>query len=195
MRHSVKVYLWGIEIGTLSSDTTGRPSFFYFSPALTDEIKAAFPVGFPADMLAGKLPVYGEDRPPYDGVPPFISDSLPDSWGNELFEQWRTANKISNREISVCDKLAFIGVRGMGALGFQPQEAIRLKNGHKVAQARIEMAYRSGSFHLLADIDGRLSKYVINKSCPEYESLLLNGVRSLDEGSLRAMISRYLLKK
>lgn len=57
------------------------------------------------------------------------------------------------------------------------------------------MAYRSGSFHLLADIDGRLSKYVINKSCPEYESLLLNGVRSLDEGSLRTMISRYLLKK
>lgn len=57
------------------------------------------------------------------------------------------------------------------------------------------MAYRSGSFHLLADIDGRLSKYVINKACPEYESLLLNGVRSLDEGSLRAMISRYLLKK
>lgn len=56
------------------------------------------------------------------------------------------------------------------------------------------MAYRSGSFHLLADIDGRLSKYVINKSCPEYESLLLNGVRSFDEGALRAMISRYLLK-
>ncbi len=134
--------MWGIEIGTLSSDTSGRPSFFYFSPALTDEIKAAFPVGFPADMLAGKLPVYGEDRPPYDGVPPFISDSLPDSWGNELFEQWRTANKISNREISVCDKLAFIGVRGMGALEFQPQEAIRLKNDHVDISAIADLAER-----------------------------------------------------
>lgn len=142
MRHSVKVYMWGIEIGTLSSDTTGRPSFFYFSPALPDEIKAAFPVGFPADMLAGKLPVYGENRPPYDGVPPFISDSLPDSWGNELFEQWRTANKISNREISACDKLAFIGVRGMGALEFQPQEAIRLKNDHVDISAIADLAER-----------------------------------------------------
>lgn len=142
MRHSVKVYLWGTELGTLTSDNKVSRSFFYFNTALPENVKAAFAVGFTADMLAGRMPVYGEDRPPFNGVPLFISDSLPDSWGNELFEQWRTANHISNREISACDRLAFIGVRGMGALEFQPQEAIRLKNDHVDMAAIAALAER-----------------------------------------------------
>lgn len=142
MRHSVKVYLWGAELGTLTSDNKTNRSFFYFNINLPEKVKAAFAVGFTTDMLAGRIPVYGEDRPPFNGVPPFISDSLPDSWGNELFEQWRTANHISNREISVCDRLAFIGVRGMGALEFQPQEAIRLKNDHVDMAAIAALAER-----------------------------------------------------
>lgn len=129
MRHSVKVLLWGSELGVYTSDNK-RMSFFYFSTDLPERLKTSFSMLFPDEVLDGRMPVYGDERYPYNGVPPFISDSLPDSWGNELFEQWRTSKRISKQEISVCDKLAFIGVRGMGALEFIPAENLRLTNDY-----------------------------------------------------------------
>ena len=54
-------------------------------------------------------------------MPPFLADSLPDAWGNELFEQWRRQQGIKLGEITPLDKLAFIGRRAMGALEFFPE--------------------------------------------------------------------------
>lgn len=51
----------------------------------------------------------------------FLADSLPDSWGNQLFELWRQQNHLSNADITPLDKLSFIGKRGMGALEFLPE--------------------------------------------------------------------------
>ena len=50
-----------------------------------------------------------------------MADSLPDAWGNQLFELWRQQNHISNADINPLDKLSFIGKRGMGALEFLPE--------------------------------------------------------------------------
>ncbi len=52
---------------------------------------------------------------------PALADSLPDAWGNQLFELWRIQNHIPNADITPLDKLSFIGKRGMGALEFLPQ--------------------------------------------------------------------------
>lgn len=60
----------------------------------------------------------------YEGIPRFISGSLPDDWGNKVFRQWITQNRLSAKEISSLDKLAFIGNRGMGALEFEPASYI-----------------------------------------------------------------------
>ena len=51
----------------------------------------------------------------------FIADSLPDAWGNQLFDQWRKENHLSERSVTPLEKLAFIGKRGMGALEFVPE--------------------------------------------------------------------------
>lgn len=128
MRRSVKVILWGEEIGRLISDSASQTSYFYFNDKLSDTARKAFPIGFAPAMFHSRIPVPGEARPPFNGVPPFISDSLPDAWGNELFEQWRMANRISSRQVTACDKLAFIGTRGMGALEFRPEENLGLKD-------------------------------------------------------------------
>jgi serine/threonine-protein kinase HipA len=42
----------------------------------------------------------------------------PDAWGNMLFEQWRKDNRLTERNVTSIEKLAFIGKRGMGALEF-----------------------------------------------------------------------------
>lgn len=66
------------------------------------------------------LPIYGDDRPLYQGLPPFIADSLPDSWGNTLFDKWVKDNKIPRNKVTPLYKLMFIGSRGMGALEYEP---------------------------------------------------------------------------
>lgn len=67
------------------------------------------------------LCLYGEKRPRFIKITGFLADSLPDSWGNQLFELWRQQNHLSNADITPLDKLSFIGKRGMGALEFLPE--------------------------------------------------------------------------
>lgn len=78
----------------------------------------------------------------YEGIPRFISSSLPDDWGNAVFAAWAENNKLSPRDISAVDKLSFIGRRGMGALEFIPsayqasgKDIYILEQLYEVAQA------------------------------------------------------------
>ncbi|MBQ9173108.1 MAG: hypothetical protein IJ161_05175 [Bacteroidales bacterium] len=43
----------------------------------------------------------------YEGVPRFISSSLPDSWGNAVFAAWVSNNKLRHRDITAIDKLSY----------------------------------------------------------------------------------------
>lgn len=56
----------------------------------------------------------------YEGLPRFISGSLPDEWGNAVFSAWIENNHLRHSQVTAVDKLAFIGSRGMGALEFVP---------------------------------------------------------------------------
>lgn len=60
-------------------------------------------------------------RTEYEGLPRFVSSSLPDDWGNEVFSRWIASNGIRAHDVTPVDKLAFIGKRGMGGLEFIPQ--------------------------------------------------------------------------
>ena len=64
-------------------------------------------------------------------MPSFVADSLPDAWGNQLFDLWRQQNHLSNADITPLDKLSFIGKRGMGALEFLP-EVSRERKAEKI---------------------------------------------------------------
>lgn len=57
----------------------------------------------------------------YEGLPRFLSSSLPDDWGNQVFSQWIDSNGLRTHDISPVDKLSFIGKRGMGGFEFVPQ--------------------------------------------------------------------------
>ena len=56
----------------------------------------------------------------YEGLPRFLSGSLPDDWGNAVFSAWVSNHHLKNSDITAVDKLSFIGNRGMGALEFTP---------------------------------------------------------------------------
>lgn len=119
----LKVNLWGQEIGRLVWDSTTRRTFFTYNPELKDRIPDIAPLLSPANNRNILLPIYGDDRPIYQGLPPFIADSLPDFWGNTLFDKWVKDNKIPRNKITPLYKLMFIGKRGIGALEYEPYAA------------------------------------------------------------------------
>lgn len=96
-------------------------------------------------------PIYGESNKAFSYLPSFIADSLPDRWGDQVFARWAAAREIPQKELSPLDRLAYIGLRGMGALEFVPssakemEEPFRIELGmlHQLSKSALEMA---GSF-------------------------------------------------
>ena len=77
----------------------------------------------------------------YEGLPRFLSASLPDDWGNQVFASWIESSGLRSHDITAVDKLAFIGKRGMGGFEFIPQmynpasdEAVALEELYALAK-------------------------------------------------------------
>ena len=123
MTKTLKVILWGEEIGRLAWDERKKRSYFIYNPEWLKKGLNISPLVAPIDGARGLMPVWGEDARIYQKLPAFVADSLPDAWGNQLFDLWRLQNHLSNADITPLDKLSFIGKRGMGALEYQPEHA------------------------------------------------------------------------
>ena len=121
MVQSFKVIIWGEEIGRLSLDARRRLAYFMYNPTFLKKGLNISPLVAPVDGVRGLTPIWGEEAKIYQKLPAFVADSLPDAWGNQLFDLWRQQNHLSNADITPLDKLSFIGKRGMGALEFVPE--------------------------------------------------------------------------
>ena len=127
MVQSLKVILWGEEIGRLAWDVKRRLSYFMYNPAFLKKGLNISPLAAPVDGV-GLMPVWGEEAKIYQKLPAFLADSLPDAWGNQLFELWRQQNHLSNAESVTMQSLLTVGT---SAGGRQPKVivAINQKNG------------------------------------------------------------------
>lgn len=127
IRNSIRVLLWGEEIGTLTWNMEKKQSYFFFSPEYFNHAYDLCPITHPKDDNSTRQAIYGpsmRDADPsgklYQGLPPFLADSLPDSWGNLIFEKWFKDNGIAESGKNALTKLSFIGNRAMGAFEFAP---------------------------------------------------------------------------
>lgn len=77
-----------------------------------------------ANLVNRQLPhvqgVHLVGKPALDGLPGFLADSLPDSWGRLLIDRQLRQLGIQPRSLSGFDRLAVVGDRGPGALVFAP---------------------------------------------------------------------------
>ena len=121
MTKTLKVILWGEEIGRLAWDERRHLSYFMYSPDFIKKELNISPLVAPIKEVRALAPVWGEDAKVYQKLPAFVADSLPDAWGNQLFDLWRQQHHLANADITPLDKLSFIGKRGMGALEFEPE--------------------------------------------------------------------------
>lgn len=60
------------------------------------------------------------DLHPFDGLAGVFNDSLPDGWGRLLFDRYIRSQNLLPDEFSPLDRLAHVGITGLGALVYQP---------------------------------------------------------------------------
>lgn len=119
---SLKILLWGKEIGRLTWDSRKGNSYFELNPSMQGGKLDPFPLMASTRLPTSYRPIMGDKETKiYHKLPPFIADSLPDAWGNQVFENWCLENKIRRQDITPLDILSFIGSRAMGALEFVPE--------------------------------------------------------------------------
>ncbi|OFZ83255.1 MAG: phosphatidylinositol kinase [Bdellovibrionales bacterium RIFOXYD1_FULL_53_11] len=114
----IKVYYcgWGEywQLGTVA-DNGSQIIFEYDVNALRQGLELS-PINLKLDSQAyGGFPDY-QMR-----LPGIVADSLPDGWGLLLMDKIFRKHGIKPEEISPLDRLSFVGARGMGALGFEPE--------------------------------------------------------------------------
>ncbi len=118
----VKVKIWDLDLGYLSWQKSSGVAIFEYDPEFLemglDPAPLTMSVNLPRSR--SKLPWTGMKEKIYQGLPPMIADSLPDQWGNTLFRAWLAEQRISVKNVTPVDHLAFIGSRAMGALEFEP---------------------------------------------------------------------------
>ena len=124
--NTVKVTLWGMDVGYLSWDKKARVAVFEYEPSFLGRGLDIAPLTMSINSARSQnlLPWIGDSDKLYQGLPPVIADSLPDKWGNSLFKAWLRDNKIQANRTSPVDHLSFIGSRAVGALEYEPAKKL-----------------------------------------------------------------------
>lgn len=118
----VEVSIWNQKVGLLSWDDNRGCSVFQFDKDFAQKGLNIAPLAAPLNSpyVQKSFPMLGNCDKLYAGLPEFLADSLPDYWGNIVFQKWLAANHLSYGQINSVDRLSFIGKRAIGALEFQP---------------------------------------------------------------------------
>jgi len=112
MINKVDVFYHNRNVGTIA---LGKDNIVYFS--YSDEwINDGFSIS--PIILPLKKGLFTCKTNYFKGLFGVFGDSLPDSWGELLFDRFCKKNNISN--VNCLDRLAYIGKSGMGALEYKP---------------------------------------------------------------------------
>lgn len=116
----LNVFLWGHHVGSLAPES-GSFFVFQYDPEFVRTGLQIAPFMLPLQTGLFHTATMGLPKKEFMGIPGVFADSLPDSFGNSLINRWMRENGIPTSTISVLDRLAYVGSRGMGALTFEPK--------------------------------------------------------------------------
>lgn len=105
-----------IELGELISQ--GRDIYFKY---YADFVKRGLQIS--PFKLKLNTEINKAEAIPFDGLFGVFADSLPDGWGKLLLDRTLTAKGVDISNITMLDRLAFVGSNGMGALTYKPEMA------------------------------------------------------------------------
>lgn len=118
MNTTAEIYLWGTRIGIIHQDLDKSfASFEYDEKFINSNIEIS-PIMMPLSNIVYEFPALTGE--PFFGMPGLVVDSLPDSFGNAVIEQWLASQEKSITNFTAIDRLCYMGKRGMGALEYVP---------------------------------------------------------------------------
>ncbi len=122
----INVFCFNNEIGRLGFDENQTKSSFQYNPEFlkTNKYLNFFPQTGIIKRTHHTQIFTRFNNETFRGLPPMISDSLPDMFGNIIFKKWLEASSNNFKQISVIEQLAYVADRGMGALEYRPSKTI-----------------------------------------------------------------------
>jgi len=131
---TIEVRAWGQQVGAVAPDPRlGYYAFEYSSQWKRTGIELA-PLTAPLEDRPNVFIFPNLPRPTFHGLPGVLADALPDDFGNALIDAWMVRHGVEKNSITILDRLAYMGKRGMGALEFRPA-----RGSHKESAAPIAM--------------------------------------------------------
>jgi len=119
----IQIKLFDTEIGIIGYDTTKAISYFQYSQSFlnSNKYKNIFPFII---KRVSQVQVFKNTDYIFRNLPSVFADSLPDSFGNQLFNIWADLNNIDPSKLTPIHQLGYLGNRAMGALEFYPAKVI-----------------------------------------------------------------------
>ena len=113
-----EVKLWGTLVGVVAlAEGEQYASFQYDSPFLQSGIQVS-PLKMP---LSDVIYRFSElDKSAFHGLPGLLADTLPDRFGNAVFNAWLASIGKKKEDLTIIERLCYLANRGMGALEFIP---------------------------------------------------------------------------
>lgn len=123
-----EVKIWGELVGAIRWDESQQLGYFQYEPEFIQKGWDLSPIKMPIDQ-GSRIYSFPELRRGHEdaedtfkGLPGLLSDSLPDKYGNRLINIWLAKQGRPENSMNPVEKLCFIGMRGMGALEFEPAQ-------------------------------------------------------------------------
>ena len=139
----IEVRMWGSRVGAVAPDPRLDCYAFAYDPAWRRKDIEVAPLTMPLSDRRDTFLFPVLPRETYLGLPALLADALPDDFGNALIDAWMATKGIEKSSITVLDRLAYMGMRGMGALEFRPMRGSHKESATPVAmKALVEEARR-----------------------------------------------------
>jgi serine/threonine-protein kinase HipA len=123
-----EIKIWGELAGAVRWDESEQLGYFQYDSKFIEKGWDLSPIKIPIDQGSRiySFPALrkgrNETEDTFKGLPGFLSDALPDKYGNKLINTWLARQGRPENSMNPVEQLCFIGTRGMGAMEFEPAQ-------------------------------------------------------------------------
>jgi len=128
MINTAFVKIWGKTVGAIAWDESKQFATFEYDKkfiSLNWEL-APLKMSISQNRTIFSFPELRQQRNSefntFKGLPGLLADVLPDKYGNQLIDIWLAQQGRPEKSMNPVEMLCFIGLRGMGALEFEPMQ-------------------------------------------------------------------------